>query len=179
MRLSNAHTFALASAVLLAASAYADDLVINPDCYEQFGYYLGDGICDSYLNTGPNTAVCGYDAGDCDEFNAKYPDCKSEFLVPLSDVGNGECNGYFNTAECEYDGGDCEEFNANFPDCSAFFFTGYGYGNGATCDGGLNNEECGYDGGDCDAVNTLGKDPFHGWRGVHDLLLSTGSERWR
>ena len=51
---------------------------------------------------------CGYDGRDCDDFNAKYPDCPTQeaFLV-----GDGSCDDgfddYINTAACGYNGGDC------------------------------------------------------------------------
>ena len=64
-------------------------------------YTVADGQCQPLYNT----AECGYDQGDCDEFNELYPGCVVE--QPLA-LGNGYCNGGdYDTAECGYDGGDC------------------------------------------------------------------------
>ena len=93
---------------------------------------VGDGFCHGALNH----AACGYDGGDCDEWNAQFPDCRMgdhscstlnasfpgcvvSFPEWLSD---SECDYYGNNnVRCKYDGGDCLEenlvFNAKFPDC--------------------------------------------------------------
>ena len=43
--------------------------------------------------------------GDCEEFNAKYPNCNVDY--PES-IGNGGCDGgAYNTTECGFDGGVC------------------------------------------------------------------------
>ena len=57
---------------------------------------------------------CGYDGGDCDEFNAQYPDCTAK---NTRKIGDGKCNNEYpyNTEECGYDGGDCIDFNAQYP----------------------------------------------------------------
>ena len=85
---------------------------------------IGDGAdCDGGLNN----AECGYDEGDCDEFNAKYPDCLT--YLP-SEMGDGMCNGDLNNAECGYDeAGDCDEFNMKYPNYDVFFpfLIGHGY----------------------------------------------------
>ena len=99
---------------------------------KEWSQRVGDGRCLGPLNH----AGCSFDGGDCDDFNAKYPDCRlgdrscssfnSSFpgcvvLYPefLSD---GACDeGGYNNVRCSYDGGDCEEFNVVFnqkhPDC--------------------------------------------------------------
>ena len=61
---------------------------------------------------------CGYDGGDCDEFNAQYPDCTAK---NTRKIGDGKCNNEYpyNTEECGYDGGDCIDFNTNYPNCKA------------------------------------------------------------
>ena len=78
---------------------------------------IGDGDCDGDLNN----AECGYDEGDCDEFNAKYPDCSAFFFTGH---GNGLCDGDLNNAECGYDEGDCDDINAKYPDCSTLYPSG-------------------------------------------------------
>ncbi len=37
--------------------------------------FFEDGICSGFVNQYPNVEECGYEAGDCDDFNAKYPNC--------------------------------------------------------------------------------------------------------
>ena len=89
---------------------------------------------------------CGFDGGDCLEFNKKYPDCR------VSDsgarVGDGICHRReSNVEECGYEDGDCLEFNQKYPDCKVSLLDFIGNG---VCDGGAYNvEECGFDGGDC------------------------------
>lgn len=62
-------------------------------------------------------AWCGYDGGDCEEFNEKYPDCKTKYP---SNIGNDYCDSSdpYNTEACK-----ClimqQEFNGNYPDCEA------------------------------------------------------------
>lgn len=65
---------------------------------------IGDGKCWVEYNT----EECGWDGGDCIEFNEKYPNCTVD--NPFW-IGNNMCDeeydGY-NTKECGYDGGDCQ-----------------------------------------------------------------------
>ena len=122
----------------------ANELVLQsyPNCSIAALSYptdLGDGFCDG---SGANTADCGYDGGDCIEFNEKYPGCRVEFP---SWVGDGYCDGEdYNTADCGYD---CIEFSEKYPGCRVKFprWIGDGY-----CDGEEYNKiECDNDGGDC------------------------------
>ena len=63
---------------------------------------IGNGLCDG---GDYNTEECGWDGGDCIEFN-KYPNCKVD--DQHSRIGNGYCDGGdYNTEECGWDGGDC------------------------------------------------------------------------
>jgi len=98
-----------------------------------------NGVCDAQLNS----KECGFDGGDCEEFNELYPDCS----VPQpSWVGDKTCDGLvYNTTECGYDGGDCLD---------VIDFGCSGGGNGY-CENIFNNEQCKYDGGDCLEFNRL------------------------
>ena len=77
---------------------------------------------------------CGFDGGDCIDFNVKYPGCN---VVNPDSIGDGYCHGgTYNTAECGFDGGDCEDFNLEYPGCNVedIWKIGNGY-----CYGGTNN----------------------------------------
>ncbi len=122
-----------------------------------------------------NSMECGYDGGDCIEFNAKYPDC--EAFHPYR-VGDGFCHRYYNNSECGFDGGDCigvkKEFNRKYPNCKVpdpsligdgkcnrreeFLFgewrlDHYGLEEYGWYD--YNTKECGWDGGDCLSRNSV------------------------
>lgn len=64
--------------------------------------HMGDGYCWGLLNY----VECGFDDGDCLEFNKNHPDCHVE--VPYW-IGDGRCHGFgdYFTDECGWDGGDC------------------------------------------------------------------------
>ncbi len=104
----------------------------NPD-------YIGDGKCDAYKY---NTEECGWDGGDCIEFNERYPNCRVSYPA---DIGDGICSPDDNIEQCGWDGGDC--IVPAYPNCHAQRPRWLGDGE---CDGPLyNTEECGWDGGDC------------------------------
>jgi len=141
--------------VVLAAtkqhSVHADEVEVGttltgymyPNCHVNIPSLIGNGQCQGREY---NTADCGWDGGDCLEFNEQYPDCHVN--IP-SFIGNGDCDnyGHYNTAACGWDGGDCLEFNGPFPDCNVDDGTKIGNGH---CQGGMyNTAECGWDGGDC------------------------------
>ena len=65
--------------------------------------YIGDGYCDG---VDFNNLECGFDGGDCEDFNVKYPNC---IVNNPQLMGNGKCDNQenYNTAECGFDGGDC------------------------------------------------------------------------
>ena len=48
---------------------------------------IGNGQCDEGEY---NTEECGWDDGDCREFNSKYPNCTVEYP---HDIGDGRYNG--------------------------------------------------------------------------------------
>ena len=105
---------------------------LYPDCNVDvsgipwYARNLGDGFCAPQLNI----PECGFDGGDCDEFNAKYPNCVplyeskvfGGFYMSWTNFPNDtECDSYLNTEDCDYDGGDCLEFNAKYPNCKVSF----------------------------------------------------------
>jgi hypothetical protein len=78
-----------------------------PNCDVTFPSFIGDGHCSTRYNY--NTAECGFDGGDCEEFNRvinKYPYC-SVSTYKAYRIGDGNCNDDYNTAECGFDDGDC------------------------------------------------------------------------
>merc|ERR1712071_660465 len=95
-----------------------------------------------------NTPECGFDGGDCMQFNEDYPDCPVD--CPEC-IGNGFCSNEHNTPECRFDGGDCDWFNDLYPDCRVDSPTAIG--NGRCHGGAYNTPECGFDGGDCMQFN--------------------------
>ncbi|GFH44384.1 hypothetical protein CTEN210_00858 [Chaetoceros tenuissimus] len=122
---------------------------LYPNCTVNTSQFLGDGKCDNYKETGDfNSIECGFDAGDCIEFNQNYPNCTA--YLPDMVLGNGWCSVDYNTEECGYDGGDCIEFNEKYPNCTAPYFYPELIGNGR-CDDyePYNTNECGFDEGDC------------------------------
>merc|ERR1712071_123923 len=63
---------------------------------------IGNGVCDG---GDYNTLDCGYDGGDCIEFNNIYPNCHVHITRW---IGDGKCDGgEYDTQECGWDGGDC------------------------------------------------------------------------
>ena len=134
--------------LVLANSGLAIRRIDNryPDCKVEFPLLIGNGKCNrgSY-----NSEACGWDGGDCDDFQKKYPGCNVK--NPMR-VGDGKCDGGdYNIEECAWDGGDCDEFKLMYPDCNVE--TPTQIGNGRCNLGEYNTEKCGWDEGDCDAVN--------------------------
>ncbi len=61
---------------------------------------IGNGVCDGgYINR----YECGFDGGDCQNFNSQYPTCDA---ANPEEVGDGECHQTYNTEDCGYDGGE-------------------------------------------------------------------------
>ena len=63
----------------------------------------GNGVCTNRFGTYGNTEECGFEDGNCIEFNKEYPGCNA---VP-SHLGDGACDYWNNNTECKWDGGDC------------------------------------------------------------------------
>ena len=127
----------------------------------------GNGVCNPELafdfddmewHQTINSEECGFDGGDCIDFNEKnswYQDCyiASRHKDPwkfflVSEIGDGACNGSnrtYNIEECGYDGGDCIEYNDKYPDCKST--EPWKIGDGICNTDG--SEACGWDGGDC------------------------------
>ena len=113
-----------------------------PKCDVANPTLIGDGTCHGGAY---NTKKCGYDGGDCTNFNTRYPDCTVE---DPTFIGDGECDGEsYNTAACRFDGGDC----IFYPDCDVDNPSFLGDGR---CHGDNNTPECGFDGGDCVEFNS-------------------------
>ena len=114
---------------------------------------IGNGHCDHGWY---NTLECGFDGGDCEDWNAKFPNCNAEYPYEL---GNGSCfdNCGHNTAECDFDGGDCYywNFKKKYPNCFVYDIRLIG---DDVCDSEYNTAECGFDLGDCGNPN-----PFPVW----------------
>jgi hypothetical protein len=112
---------------------------------------LGDGNCDRHRNNkmNLNSEECGYDAGDCDEFNKKYKDCvPGTHPSDLNDLGSQYCKPKYNTKACGFDDGLCRtQFNLDYPNCEAEEISDIGDG---YCNNNFTNtKECGWEGGDC------------------------------
>ena len=129
---------------------------IYPECGVRDISKLGDAHCDKGVF---NTAVCGWDGGDC--LKEEWPDCDITDPISLQALGNGICNGSLDRLECGFDLGDCKaDMNVdklkhivnNYPGC---YFEGMeveDFSDGSCDDWGdwnYNTEVCGYDGGDC------------------------------
>eukprot|EP00979_Chaetoceros_neogracilis_P015602 scaffold6229_cov178-Chaetoceros_neogracile.AAC.3 len=129
-----------------------------PNCNVNLPLLIGNGDCDvgDY-----NTAECGFDDGDC--FNFNYPNCTMNVYYPGESgasgaIGNGKCDGGdYNTAVCGFDGGECDEFNAKYPNCTVgnpgYIGDGRCNGRDFNTGGDYNTAVCGFDGGDCEEFN--------------------------
>lgn len=138
--------------IVTEAAPVSDNVIASyfepyPDCNVDtsntpwFARHPGDGVCAYELNT----PECGFDGGDCDEFNEKWPDCKpivgepiNQGVDPVSRFGSPSGFWYIG------DGG----FNPKVQ-----FW--YEMLNNTECDPFLNTESCNFDGGDCLDFNKM------------------------
>ena len=134
------------------------------DCYVLIPSLIGDGNCDNFLPY--NHADCGYDGGDCEQFNERFPGCNASSTELVTD---GKCQNIYpyNTTECGYDGGDCIQFQSEYPECYVLQTDWIGDGQCQDFEP-YNTKACDFDGGDC----TLGEKKDHSNR---DVLLSCGA----
>ncbi len=93
---------------------------------------VGNEICNGGVL---NTFNCGFDGGDCIDFNMAFPNC--DVLKPF-EVGDGICQEMYNNDLCGYDGGDCCPFLDDDP------FLG-----DTICHVSYNTKACDNDKGDC------------------------------
>ena len=99
---------------------------------------MGDGKCNGGLT---NTFQCGFDGGDCLDFNIAFPKCMA---IRAYEVGDGICQQDHNYETCGFDGGDCCSQNVKKE-----------YLGDSQCNGGLySTKMCGFDGGDCDVFRS-------------------------
>ena len=116
---------------------------LYPNCNAGiFEALIGNGRCNVL---GLNIKECGWDGGDCVQYNEDYPDCDADWP---RNIGNGRCSGKvggYDTLECKYDGGDCTAFREMYPGCLAP--RPDWVGDGICNDGLYAKPECKYDGG--------------------------------
>jgi hypothetical protein len=95
---------------------------------------IGDGKCNGGVH---NSFQCGFDDGDCVDFNVAFPICNA---LNAFEIGDGTCQEELNTEACGYDAGDC----CLVPKDDEYLGDGI-------CHGGVyNTQACAYDHGDCD-----------------------------
>jgi len=118
---------------------------LYPNCNAGiFEALIGNGRCDGL---GLNIEECGWDGGDCVQYNEDYPDCDADWP---RNIGNGRCSGKvggYDTLECKYDGGDCTAFREMYIGCLAP--RPDWVGDGICNDGLYAKPECKYVGLDC------------------------------
>lgn len=118
------------------------------ECFQSLGSTEFDKVADGTCDGLSNILLCGYDGGDCADFNERWPGCK---VLDTEKIQDGICDGdvgyhSYNTKECGWDGGDC------ITNCTAEWKDWLGNG---ICDNfyPYNTAECDFDGDDCTSFN--------------------------
>jgi len=84
-----------------------------PSCFLDENYRKKDGfetrkLKDSTCNVKYNIFDCGFDGGDCEDYNHQFPDCDAD---DPQLVYNDKCDSEVNTWSCGFDNGKCDYQN--------------------------------------------------------------------
>ena len=98
---------AMIAIAIIVGGAMIGVSVAKSKCQARDKTKLGDGTCDGGEY---NTAQCGFDGGDCEQYNALVEQgCPVPNNSDASRLGDGICDGGIFVAEgCDLDGGDCQ-----------------------------------------------------------------------